>query len=297
MSLLTLLRGSGSAAPSLALDSLSTGLLSAWGLRKLLTSYAGPCARIRRASDAVEQDIGFSGEHFDDAAFSSFIGVSSGTVVTLYDQSGNAKHFQQPTAANQPTLTLAGQNGRAVLTFVSASSKFMTVPADKVTWNPFHTATKGTLYIVSDNDNNGGNKVLLATINQLPDRGFWVYRQATGALVQDIGRAVAGGAATATFTPATLNASVLTCLFDGTNATAANRVLAWQDGSAMTGANALTSAGTDGNANYDLALGTRGNTVSIFLQGWISEVAMWSGDRTANRTTWEANSKAYWGTP
>lgn len=288
--------GSSSPAP-LALDSLTSGLLSAWSVRKLITAYAGSCMRVRRSSDSAEQDIGFSGEHFDAAAFSSFVGGGSGAVVTWYDQSGAGKHFTQATTSKQPTVTLAGQNSQPVITFAAASVQCLAVSADKTTYSPFHEATKGTLYIVADNDNNGATKVMLATMNSVADRGFWAYRTSTGSLIQDIGRSLAGGVATATYTPANLSPSLLTMLFDGTNGTAADRVKAWENGSSLTGANVLTGAGTGGDATYDLTLGCRGTQASLAWQGWASELAMWSGDNTSNRTSWESNGKTYWGTP
>jgi len=57
--------------------------------RQLSSTYTGSAIRVQRSSDASFQDIGFSNNILDTAALNSFVGAGTGTVVTLYDQSGN----------------------------------------------------------------------------------------------------------------------------------------------------------------------------------------------------------------
>jgi hypothetical protein len=52
-----------------------------------------------------------------DAADASTITLNGSTVSQWRDKSGNARHVSQATAANQPTLTASGLNGKPVLTF------------------------------------------------------------------------------------------------------------------------------------------------------------------------------------
>jgi hypothetical protein len=95
---------------------------AAYGFHKLNPSYSGKAVNIRRSSDNTTQDIGFTSYgDFDVNAFNSFVGGGSGYVKIWYDQSGNANNASQPTAANQPQLTLAGLSGQPVLTFNSSS--------------------------------------------------------------------------------------------------------------------------------------------------------------------------------
>lgn len=96
-----------SAPPALVLDSLSAGAAYS-ASRKLRTAYTGAAFRVRRSSDNVEQDIGFSGNAVDTSALTSFIGSNSGFVVTWYDQSGNARHVTQATQADQSRIVNAG---------------------------------------------------------------------------------------------------------------------------------------------------------------------------------------------
>lgn len=82
----------------------------AYGFRKLRSAYAGPAIRIRRTIDNAELDINFlgftsfTGAPWDEAAAVAHCAATSCFVVTWYDQSGNARHITQATAANQPQL-------------------------------------------------------------------------------------------------------------------------------------------------------------------------------------------------
>ena len=86
------------------IDAVGASASVAYGLRKLRNAYSGSGVRVRRVSDNAEQDIGFSGEALDWASAISFMGGSSLTVKTWYDQSGNGKDATQATTANQPVL-------------------------------------------------------------------------------------------------------------------------------------------------------------------------------------------------
>jgi len=82
---------------------------AAFGLVKLRSAYAGSALRLRRASDDAETDIGFSGFMLDTAAmFTHCAGGINGYVVTLYDQTGNARDVTQGTKLNQPQIISAG---------------------------------------------------------------------------------------------------------------------------------------------------------------------------------------------
>lgn len=107
------------AGASYLLD-LVPGATMALGLRRLSSSYAGSCIRVRRSSDNAEQDIGFSGANLDTAALLTFVGANSGTVVTWYDQAGNGNNATQAGPTLQPlvvssgSLLTAGANARPV---------------------------------------------------------------------------------------------------------------------------------------------------------------------------------------
>lgn len=92
-----------------------------YGLRKGRDAYTGPCVNVRRVSDNATQDIGFVSGYFDTAAYATFIGASTGRVVTFYDQAGS-KNLTQGTAAQQPEI-LQRSPGRWVIRFNQTASQ------------------------------------------------------------------------------------------------------------------------------------------------------------------------------
>jgi lysophospholipase L1-like esterase len=70
-------------------------------------SYMGAAIRVVRASDSAEQDIGFASDGtLDVAAATSFMGASTLSIKTWYDQSGNGYDATQSVSANRPVLDL-----------------------------------------------------------------------------------------------------------------------------------------------------------------------------------------------
>lgn len=100
---------------------LATAIGQAYGMRKVIQGYSGAAIRVRRSTDNTELDISFSGNNLDIVSLLNFTGAGNGFVTTLYDQSGNARHMLQATAAAQPKISAGGvlisNNGRAALDF------------------------------------------------------------------------------------------------------------------------------------------------------------------------------------
>lgn len=112
-----------------ALDSVSRQLYAAYGLSRLLSAYAGPCIRVRRASDNAEADIGFAADGWlDTAALLAHAGTASAYITTWYDQVGGSVHSAtQATGGQQPRIVNAGvidtgPSGRPVMTMSAAST-------------------------------------------------------------------------------------------------------------------------------------------------------------------------------
>jgi hypothetical protein len=81
---------------------------NAYSLRKIVSTYSGNAIRVRRSSDNLELDIGFVGKNLNTVALLAHVGGGNGFVVTLYDQSGNARNLTQATAAAQPQIVASG---------------------------------------------------------------------------------------------------------------------------------------------------------------------------------------------
>jgi hypothetical protein len=98
------------------------GAACAYSFRKLRNDYSGPCVKVRRISDNVTKDIGFSIDNFGNGIYYDwndaliFKGSSNLTIDTIYDQSGNNNHLTQSNTLLQPSLSSdtqsAGSNRR-----------------------------------------------------------------------------------------------------------------------------------------------------------------------------------------
>lgn len=75
----------------------------AYSLRKLRSAYAGPAVKLQRV-DTTTQDIGFTATGDFDTATATAFCTTACAVQTWYDQSGNARHLVQATAASQPAF-------------------------------------------------------------------------------------------------------------------------------------------------------------------------------------------------
>jgi hypothetical protein len=111
------------------LDALSStnSLTGTYSLRRVLTSYAGPVANIRRSADNVTADIfgDFNGvlTLSNASPVSTWLGASTGFVTTWYDQSGNVRHASQAVTGSQPTLDVTNVR----VNFASPTNAFLEI--------------------------------------------------------------------------------------------------------------------------------------------------------------------------
>jgi hypothetical protein len=106
--------------PPLLLD-LYPGASAAYSTRKLDQNYTGYALQVRRISDNATQDIGFVNNEFDVVAYTTFTSGTSGRVSIWYDQSGNGRNLTNPTALEQPKLSIV--NNKFALVFESANGQ------------------------------------------------------------------------------------------------------------------------------------------------------------------------------
>jgi hypothetical protein len=137
---------------------------AAYSLRKIVPTYTGSAIRVRRSSDNAELDIPFCHDPISREfvlctwTLSNFVGANSAFVTTWYDQSTNARHAVQTTAANQPRIVNAGVidslNGRQALGFLG--SQFLLAGGTRFG----DTIDFSACSVFRRNDTNGVNRTL-----------------------------------------------------------------------------------------------------------------------------------------
>lgn len=102
-----------------------SGATAWWGLRAYSAAKIGSsCIRLRRDSDNTEQDfVTLANGGVDTASITTFKGAANLFVTKIYDQTANAQHLAQTTAALQPKFTLSGIGTLPVMTFVFADGR------------------------------------------------------------------------------------------------------------------------------------------------------------------------------
>lgn len=127
------------------IDGMRVRPLFGVSVRKLTSSYNGPCMRVRRSSDNAECDIYFAGRVMNLTALREFVGANSGYVVTWYDQF-STNHPTQATAGSQPRIINAGTldtigNIKTLPAVRATGSQYLsssTVPAGTTSMGEFH---------------------------------------------------------------------------------------------------------------------------------------------------------------
>jgi len=105
-----------------AYDAFAASLAHAYEpARRTLTAYTGNLLRLRRASDDAESDFGYvANGDLDVVAIAAWLGGANGYVKTVYDQTTNADHVTQTTAAQQPLFVESAYSGHAGMYFDSS---------------------------------------------------------------------------------------------------------------------------------------------------------------------------------
>lgn len=249
-------------------DVVTTNWLAWAGLRAFSIATAGTVAvRIRRVSDNVEQDFNtLANGELDRASIATFLTATTGAFVKFYDKTGNGRHFEQATAANQAAVNLSGLGSRVTADFTGASSHNYATAANVTQSQPF------TWYSVAKS-NSGSGPILTAGGTS----GSGLFLGLDGANTATI---YAGLDLAAAATTGSLHA--LSGVANGASSDI-NR-----NGTASTG-----SAGSQTISATPLLLGNFGAGFldGQFLEGGIRSVAQ-SG---ADSTSLSSNAHSFWG--
>ena len=249
--------------PALLLDTY-TGASAAYSLRKLSTSYAGNCIRVRRSSDNTEQDFGFSSGVLDTASLLTFCGVGSGYVVKWYDQSGNANNSTLNASADQCEIVISGvvvvdANGKYALKRRTYYSRYsLTTPINQA-------ATFSSTYVYTQNSSTG-NCAFEGTCYTYNNQGATIYFY-DGIAPTTFGTISNGIKSIFTYKASSLVRNYVNNSQAGTSQPSVNNPGAW---------------------SYIL---NRGYDMSPF----VNELILWTSDLSTNRTLIETNVNAYYG--
>ena len=244
-----------------------------YSLRKIEITYTGPCIRVRRDSDDIEQDIFFNGIDLDISSMESFCGSANGYVVTWYDQSGNANDLTQLTLFEQPQIVSSGltfiQNGKPCIIFDGSNDNM------QMTASVIVTATSAS--IVARQINISGVRPLVgsSTANQISIAGSF-------------GLGIAASAFFNTFSPSNNTNQGLFTVYRNGLANPNNLSSAYRDGVQLTQTNNLLTTQT---GTYTALAGASG--ANRFL-GKVQEVIIWNGYKVSKNDVIQNNTNEYY---
>jgi hypothetical protein len=135
------------------MDTYATGVLSAFSLRNLKSSYAGPAITVRRSYDNLETDIGFQGTELNTNALTSFVSA------------GNDLANQDIANWNSLSATASLVTNGLIANFDFANT--LSYSGTGTTVNSLVGSITGTLNNVSYESSNGGNLYFSGTSSNI----------------------------------------------------------------------------------------------------------------------------------
>jgi hypothetical protein len=239
-----------------------------YSYRKLLSSYAGNCVRIRRSSDNSEQDFGFVSNVVDTAGIATFVGGGSGFIVTWYDQNGNAVDITNSTAASQPLFVASGINSLPTTRFVSADKL-----SKAITLTDIAASNQFTALIVQMQ---AGAKAQNTTINALASLQITIHATYDDVIYFDFGGTGGSGR---------VNVSQPTGWDDNPHVVEVFRETGGTQAIVVDGASLVSASRSDTPSGTDtLIIGAHGT--GIEYEGDISEIVFIKADTgSSNRNT------------
>ena len=270
----------------LLLNRLTATATAAYGMRKLRSAYAGSCIRIKRNSDAVETDIGFSstadgnGDYWVDTAAIAAHSPGGCTITTWYDQTGNSRNATQTTQTFQPAYSATGWASSKPAVVFDGTDNRMNIPDHRASFtNDIGLVAVSRCANASrvlfntqqeSGDNSGANSIALDASNKL----YFIVDPTTGGRPQPT-------------TTAAFNNTNFSIIGSYDNTNGALMFANAESPSVAPGSGAL-NFGTD--TTYPWGLGFYPPTASNFWNGPVEELiifntAIGSTDRTTIRTS------------
>lgn len=273
-----------------------TGAAGAWSLRALSSSYASAdIVEVNRSSDSVKQS--FTEAEITDGTLETFTTGTTGTVSTLYDQTGGGNDLIQTSASRRPKIWdaatgLVTLGGKPAMETTGSSDQYLHTSAT----NAWLAGTDFSVFSVSRHDLSTylgalwSNDSVVASTGQ----GRTLFNLSTNqVLLAFIGSNTAnsgtGSLSTWTNGVQTSLSIVATGMLTGESHT----VDSWVDGagnSQWTGTSKLTPP----NAKFILG-STVDSTGTTEWDGRLQECIVYASDQTSNRSGIDSNITTHYG--
>ena len=268
---------------------LYPGAAAAYSLRKLRTAYTGAAIRVLRTSDNAQLNIGFVNNILDLTTLANFIGASSGTINTWFDQSGNGRDIVQSTIAYQPIIVNSGSiyttNGKPSI-FLLNANLYCKLDFPTAFLNG---ATNLSMQMVINIDNGNIDNIGLFG----PSTAFNVGVEILS--LSNFGNRTAlrfnGTLRNANSSPAYQlwndNSQSLTEIYGNTSSTSA-----FKNNAAVTLTNSSAMPTLNFNGVYDL--GSYGGNLGAKNNGYIQEFIIYTSNELSNRNGISSNINSYY---
>jgi hypothetical protein len=258
-----------------------SGAAAAFSLRKLRTAYSGSAIRVRRSSDDIELDIGFSGNVLDISALETFCGVGDGFVTKWYDQA-NSNNATNTAELAQPQIVSSGstitENGKPTIKFDGSNTSL--IIADQTILNA---------------NNNPSAFGVVSSVSTKPSNYIFSHRSAPDS---QFGFGYIYFSGSRRFASASFNGISWDIWEEFIDTTGGQRLFSWLHNNCDMYIDATKSTGalnglftTSNNAMY---IGANVNGRNQ-LDGNIQEIIFYNSDKTSDRTGIETNINDYYG--
>ena len=250
---------------------LVPGAAAAYSLRSLSRSYAGPVVTVRRSSDNAEDS--FTASEVADGTLAAFCGAGDGFVKQWWDQSGNARHASQSTAASQPKIVDSGavvtKEGKPALDFDGTDDRLSSSLTNLST--PFSLATVFTLNAL------GSNRTVFGDWNSSASDWYMHYNVSLNGIVfvDDV-----HSTSPDAVDEIAVGEQAMFFVFDGSP-----NIKQSKNGAVSTSNAASNGVSLDGGNGLDIgSLGTALQFADMLIQ----ELVIWDADKLAQREQIEA---------
>ena len=281
-----------SATSSLLLDTYPNAS-AAYSLRKLRTAYTGSAIRVRRSSDNTEQDIGFTGNDLDTTALTTFVGAGNGFVTTWYDQSGSTRDARQTTQASQPQIVFTGivllQGSKPTINLNGTSNSLNMININNILSSIGHFNSFGVYY----NIETIVNTVYESVFSNLFARVLHQYSRVSPNRYGIGGRRLISD----TFNYNESSApSISFVLISNIIKYSSSDLFVYQNGNnVVSNLNFQTDGLTESENTENFRFFSRNTDPAQYFKGNVSEIVIYTTDKSSDRINIESNINTYYG--